>query len=416
MFGVLIPQSLPYAALGFLHLAGLVLIASWRVPVSPLWRMLLATPAFAAAFMAIFPLVQLPSIDARARNDFLEAFGESPGGILENPAGKPLDTALFNPAFLYLWRELPEAFVEEDILYLEEQARDGIVRQFRFDRWLPSGVDGKGADSGPYPVLIRIHGGAWVTGDKGTGHINAMNRHLASSGYAVFDIQYGLNNRATFSADSGETSPREGPYELADMLGHLAAFTRYLADNAQRLEADTSRVFISGASAGGHLALLLALSQGRGPVQTGPVETGPDEPGKNVLFPVACDERLSIRGVVPLYPALGLASTLGIEGSALLDDPSLLLSENSATDVENIAVGNPSRPPLLVYQGLVDGMVPWNITHGLLGRAAASADTPVPAMAVWFPLAGHGNDITFYGPSAQVFRWYTDRFLALHIR
>ncbi len=438
MFGVMIPQSLPFAALGFLHLAGLIILSSWRVPISAIWRLLIATPAFAAALMAIFPLAQLPSVDARARKDFLEAYGEEPGHILGNPDGAPLAAALFNPASMYLWQALPEAFVEEDILYLEEEARDGIVRQFRFDRWLPAakgdaaqtGADGKAADGGPYPVVIRIHGGAWVTGDKGTGHINAMNRHLASSGYAVFDIQYGLNNRATFSADSGAMSAREGPYELADMLGHLAAFTRYLADNAQRLKADTSRVFISGASAGGHLALLLALSQGRGPVETGPVETGPgeggpDDAGDAALYPAACDPRLEIRGLVPLYPAVGLASTLGIEGTALLDDPSLLLSADAVAggspgggnaSGEGALAMRQSRPPLLIYQGLIDGMVPWKITHGILERAAASAYDPVPAMAVWFPLNGHGNDITFFGPSSQVFRWYSDRFLALYAR
>jgi len=43
-------------------------------------------------------------------------------------------------------------------------------------------------------ALIRIHGGAWVGGDKGFANMMQVNKYFAAQGYTVFDVQYGLTD------------------------------------------------------------------------------------------------------------------------------------------------------------------------------------------------------------------------------
>jgi hypothetical protein len=50
---------------------------------------------------------------------------------------------------------------------------------------------------GQNSTLIRIHGGGWVSGDKGGSNMVQMNKYFAAQGYIVFDIQYGLYDSPT---------------------------------------------------------------------------------------------------------------------------------------------------------------------------------------------------------------------------
>ncbi len=100
-------------------------------------------------------------------------------------------------------------------------------------------------------------------------------------------------------------------YRRSDLSGrHIGAFTRHLADNAEKAALDLNRVFVGGGSAGGQLA----LAAGWG------ITSG--------QYPDLLDGRLHIRGIVVHYPAIGLSTTLGIEGSSHWVDPTQLLGEN----------------------------------------------------------------------------------------
>ena len=46
--------------------------------------------------------------------------------------------------------------------------------------------------NGPFPVLINLHGGAWVLGDKQAISIPSFNKIIAAQGFVVFDLRYGL--------------------------------------------------------------------------------------------------------------------------------------------------------------------------------------------------------------------------------
>ncbi|HEY9786405.1 MAG TPA: alpha/beta hydrolase [Candidatus Obscuribacterales bacterium] len=93
----------------------------------------------------------------------------------------------------------------------------------------------------PYPVIVWIHGGNWMSGDKGTGCIPARDM---SDEFAVASVNYRLSIEAPF------------PAQIHD----LKAAIRFLRANAKRFGIDPNRIGVWGSSAGGHLAALLGTT------------------------------------------------------------------------------------------------------------------------------------------------------------
>ena len=94
--------------------------------------------------------------------------------------------------------------------------------------------------NGPHPLWIFIHGGYWQAIDK------AHNAHFAqgmlSAGYAVAMLNYTL-------------AP---PANLADIVAQTQRALQFLSREAEALGCDRTELHLSGHSAGGHLAALMA--------------------------------------------------------------------------------------------------------------------------------------------------------------
>jgi acetyl esterase/lipase len=95
--------------------------------------------------------------------------------------------------------------------------------------------------SEPLPLVVWIHGGGWVGGDKAN---NAMGVPLAGQGYVVASINYRLSKAAPF------------PAQIED----CRAAIRWLRAHAARYGIDPKRVGVWGSSAGGHLVALLGTA------------------------------------------------------------------------------------------------------------------------------------------------------------
>jgi acetyl esterase/lipase len=93
------------------------------------------------------------------------------------------------------------------------------------------------------PVLFQIHGGAWVIGDKKEQALPLMNQ-MAARGWLCVSANYRLSPHATF------------PDHLIDVKKALA----WIRENGARYGADPDFVVVTGGSAGGHLAALVALT------------------------------------------------------------------------------------------------------------------------------------------------------------
>ncbi len=88
----------------------------------------------------------------------------------------------------------------------------------------------------PLPVLVNVHGGGGVTGDKRWRV--AQGRIFADMGMCVININYGL-------------SPK---YRYHQSLRHVLTAMKWLENNAKEYNLDLNNVFIMGDSAGGQIA------------------------------------------------------------------------------------------------------------------------------------------------------------------
>lgn len=88
------------------------------------------------------------------------------------------------------------------------------------------------------PLIVDIHGGAWVYGDKELNKYYCM--YLASKGYCVVGISYRL---------APET-------DLYGQVQDIFAALNFVAEHAREMKCDTDGFMLTGDSAGGHLSSL----------------------------------------------------------------------------------------------------------------------------------------------------------------
>jgi acetyl esterase/lipase len=97
---------------------------------------------------------------------------------------------------------------------------------------------------GSYPVLVMIHGGGWRSGNKSMQV--PMAQRIAGQGFVTAAVEYQLSLEAQYPA----------------AVYNIKAAIRWLKENADRFGIDTSKVAISGCSAGGQLAALVGMTNG----------------------------------------------------------------------------------------------------------------------------------------------------------
>lgn len=93
----------------------------------------------------------------------------------------------------------------------------------------------------PVPVVVNIHGGGWVGGTKESNQMEILP-YLAL-GFSVVNVEYRMARVAL------------APAAVEDCRLAL----RWVFKNAKAYNFDTSRVIITGGSAGGHLALMTGM-------------------------------------------------------------------------------------------------------------------------------------------------------------
>ena len=130
-----------------------------------------------------------------------------------------------------------------DIVFAEAPTADGSTKALKINIW-------KGCGQDPQPVLLFVHGGAWVAGNNelepaGSEQIQAI-MDLRECGVTVAAATYRFSNEAIF------------PAQIHD----VKAAIRYLKANAQEYGIDPTRIMTMGESAGAMLALLAAVSNG----------------------------------------------------------------------------------------------------------------------------------------------------------
>ena len=93
------------------------------------------------------------------------------------------------------------------------------------------------------PVLLYVHGGAWMISNRNEQGLPLMNE-MAARGWTGVNADYRLSPWATF------------PDHIVDVKRAIA----WIREHADEIGADPSFIAIAGGSAGGHLAALAALT------------------------------------------------------------------------------------------------------------------------------------------------------------
>ena len=109
----------------------------------------------------------------------------------------------------------------------------------KLDLYIPQG-------SGPFPLVIMVHGGGFMMGDKAEGMGLAGVDKLLAAGYAVASINYRLSGEAQY------------PAQIYD----AKAAVRFLRANAATYNLNPTKFGAWGASAGGNLVALLGTTCG----------------------------------------------------------------------------------------------------------------------------------------------------------
>ena len=117
----------------------------------------------------------------------------------------------------------------EDIEYLRHGSKPLLARLYK-----PKG-------SGPFPLIVDLHGGAWVRGDRLGDAV--INEPLAKSGVVVAALDFRVPPEASY------------PASVADINYGI----RYFKSRAKELGSRPDLVGSMGASSGGHLAMLAAM-------------------------------------------------------------------------------------------------------------------------------------------------------------
>lgn len=226
--------------------------------------------------------------------------------------------------------------------------------------------------AGPSPIVVWVHGGGWRFGTRRAAP--DLSRFVARRGFAMAAIDYRLSDRATF------------PAQIED----LKTAIRWLRSVASHYGLDRDRIGLVGASAGGHLAALAALTAGG---MFEPDEAPYREESSNVQAVVVGYAPIDFLRLDADRPPDGTTSDdpenlrMRRGGGMRAVDPdsfeSLLLGAPIETCPDRVRAANP-----LAYAA--PGAPPFLILHG-------RSDTTIgvgQSETLYAALAQHGNDVT----------------------
>lgn len=195
----------------------------------------------------------------------------------------------------------------------------------KLDIYLPN------AGEGPFPVIVAIHGGSFIRGDKRDFQIVPIMEAL-KRGYAVVSINYRLSGEAKF------------PSQIND----VKAAIRWIRANAEQYALNPKKIAVWGDSAGGNLAALAGTS--------GNVKELEDLSLGN------SDQSSSVSAVVDWYGPINFLTIGDIQrlervgnkliGKPLTEAPELYLAANPETYI------SPDNPPFFIQHGNADKIIP----------------------------------------------------------
>ena len=216
---------------------------------------------------------------------------------------------------------------------------------------------------GPFPVIISIHGGAFMGCDKADMQVLPMLEGLGR-GYAVAAVNYRLSGEARFPA----------------LVQDVKAAVRWLRANATRYLLDPGRIAAWGGSAGGYLAAMLGTSAGIAELED--LSLGNPTQPCHIQAAVVWYGPTDFLNMDKHLQASGLMPPAELSHSGENSPESLLLGRKITEIPELVKAANPETyirpnpPPFLLQHGVQDPVVPvqHSIEFAAKLRAAIGTD------------------------------------------
>jgi len=227
-----------------------------------------------------------------------------------------------------------------DILYARERAID-----LRLDVWV-----GRERPKAA-PVLLQIHGGAWVVGSKNEQGLPLMQM-LTSRGWVCVSADYRLSPHATF------------PDPLVDLKKAIAWVREHIAEYG----GDPSLLFVTGGSAGGHLCSLVALTANDPRYQPGFEDVDTSVQGCVSFYGVY---DFTNRDQVWSHPGLANLLERNVMKASLEENPE---AWEEASPISRIGE---DAPPFFVIHGTHDTLVPVRAARKFVARFRERARAPI---------------------------------------
>jgi len=199
--------------------------------------------------------------------------------------------------------------------------------------------------NGPFPVIVSIHGGAFMGCDKADAQIMPMLEGL-KRGYAVIAVNYRLSWEAKFPA----------------LVQDVKAAIRWIRANAPSYNFDPNRIAAWGGSAGAYLASMLGTSAGIPELED--LSMGNSEQPSHVQAVVAWFGPTDFLKMDEQLIQSGLAPQEGQRHNGENSPESLLLGEKITEIPEKVKAANPETyiregsPPFFLQHGTRDAIVP----------------------------------------------------------
>ena len=243
-----------------------------------------------------------------------------------------------------------------DIVYAKASSRQTL------DLYLPSG-------EGVSPLIVFVHGGGFMSGNKRGGNAPDIIRAGLARGYAVASVNYRRSREALFPA-------------AADDVTTAVAFLR---EEADQYGLDPRRFVVWGASAGGNLAAMAATR--------GAESEGTAVQAAVIWFaPIAFDQMDAQFEALDIRPMLGATNKQNSPESRYLG-----VAVGSPDAVDLVRAASPQTyitaraPPTLIQHGTADRNIPITQSENF-ARALSDAIGGDRARFTALEGAGHGGD------------------------
>jgi acetyl esterase/lipase len=227
--------------------------------------------------------------------------------------------------------------------------------------------------TGPFPVMVFLHGGGWRLGDKTDDELEGHLDAAIANGYAVARVNYRLAPNSPW------------PAQIYDSK----AAVRFLRENAEKYSLDPENIGVIGCSAGGHLALMLGTTNG--------------DPVYEDLSMGSAGHSSDVKMVVALYPVTDPVTwNLPFFVDPLLGADATEEEKKAASPYWQLTADD---VPMYIAAGMNDTLVP-AVPQSVAFVEKATEVLGADKITTYFPAEAAHADETFWNSSDMVRRTF----------